>query len=378
MGPLTGLRIVEIASIGPGPFCAMLLADMGAEVIRVDRPGGPNIGSTSSPKSAMLRGRRSIVVDLKSEGGLDVLLRLLRTADILIEGFRPGVAERLGFGPEVCWQHNPGLIYGRMTGWGQEGELSHRAGHDINYIAMAGVLGAIGHRDQPVPPLNLIGDYGGGGMLLAFGVMCALWEARTAGRGQVVDAAMVDGASLLMAPIYDLLGRGLWIDERESNPLDGAAPFYTTYECADGRFVAVGALEPKFYSELLDGLGLEADRLPDRDAVSAWPVLREAFAERFAARTRDDWANHFQDTDACVAPVLSLHEAPKHQHAVTREAFVEAGGQPHPAPAPRLERTPGAAGPPLASFGHHTDSILGELGYDASDISDLRDRGAVE
>ncbi len=371
-GPLSGIRIVELAGIGPGPFCGMVLADHGAEVIQVERPGP---GSLPMPRLTA-RGRRSIAVDLKRPEGIGIVLDLVATADGLIEGFRPGVAERLGVGPDVCLERNPRLVYGRMTGWGQEGPLASTAGHDIDYVALTGALGAIG-RERPVPPLNLVGDYGGGGMLLAFGMVAALLEVSRTGRGRVVDAAMVDGASLLMTPIYELFGLGFWRDARGANLLDGGAPFYDTYETADGGYVAVGALEPQFYAELLDGLGLAAEELPAQYDVAGWPTLRRRFAEVFRSRTRDEWESVFSGTDACVAPVLSLAEAPKHPHLRARGTFVEVGGVLQPGPAPRFSGDDGRAPRPGPEPGADTDDLLTELGWDREGIEDLRARGVV-
>ncbi len=371
-GPLSGIRIVELAGIGPGPFCGMVLADHGAEVIQVERPGP---GSLPMPRLTA-RGRRSIAVDLKRPEGIGIVLDLVATADGLIEGFRPGVAERLGVGPDVCLERNPRLVYGRMTGWGQEGPLASAAGHDIDYVALTGALGAIG-RERPVPPLNLVGDYGGGGMLLAFGMVAALLEVSRTGRGRVVDAAMVDGASLLMTPIYELFGLGFWRDARGANLLDGGAPFYDTYETADGGYVAVGALEPQFYAELLDGLGLAAEELPAQYDVAGWPTLSRRFAEVFRSRTRDEWESVFSGTDACVAPVLSLAEAPKHPHLRARGTFVEVGGVLQPGPAPRFSGDDGRAPRPGPEPGADTDDLLTELGWDREGIEDLRARGVV-
>jgi alpha-methylacyl-CoA racemase len=373
-GPLSGYRVIELAGIGPGPFCGMVLADHGADVIRVDRPL-PN--ALPLPEMSA-RGRRSIVVDLKNQEGLEVVLTLVEGAHALIEGYRPGTVERLGLGPEVCLSRNPRLVYGRMTGWGQEGVLVQTAGHDIDYVALSGALHAIGPTgDRSVPPLNLIGDYGGGGLLLAFGIAAALLEAATTGRGQVVDAAMVDGAALLMAPIYELFNLGLWSDRRGSNLLDGAAPFYTTYLTADGAQMAVGALEPQFYEELLQRLGLAQEELPDRQDASRWPELRQRLAEVFASRRREEWEEVFADGDACVAPVLSLSEAPKHPHLRARRTFFEVDGKAVPAPAPRFSSHDVLEGGGPVEPGSHTDQILGELGLDEGAIIKLRASGAV-
>jgi alpha-methylacyl-CoA racemase len=332
MGPLDGVRVVEIASLAPAPFGCMILADLGAEVVQVDRAAscGPQ---AVAPPDPLRRGRRSVGIDLKQEAGLGLLLRLIESADVLVEGFRPGVAERLGFGPEACARQNPRLVYARMTGWGQDGPLAAAAGHDIDYIAVAGALEPIGTAGgPPVPPLNLLGDFGGGGMLLALGVLAALLERSQSGLGQVVDVAMVDGSALLTSFIHGLRAAGAWQDERGTNLLDGGAPFYATYAAAGGGYVAVGALEPRFYAELLAGLGLTDAGLPPQHDRAGWPVLRRRFAEVFAERTRDEWAAIFAGTDACVAPALGLAEAPGHPHAAARDAFIKVGGLVQPAP----------------------------------------------
>ena len=332
-GPMQGVRIVEMAGIGPGPFCGMVLADLGADIIRVDRPAA----KPPSAHDVVARGRRMVDLDLKSDAGRTECLALIEKADALIEGFRPGVMERLGLGPEACHARNPRLVYGRMTGWGQEGPWSRMAGHDITYIALTGALWSMGRAGQrPVPPLNLVGDYGGGGMLLAVGILAALLEAKTTGRGRVVDAAMTDGSALLMSPFYGLLSAGRWKNEREANRLDGACPYYDTYECADGKFVAVGALEPQFFALLLEGLGFRAEEFPRREDPATWPALRARFAERFRTKSRDEWARVFDGSDACVAPVLDLEEAPRHPHNAARGTFVTEGGVTRPAAAPRF------------------------------------------
>jgi alpha-methylacyl-CoA racemase len=342
-GPLAGIRVVELAGIGPVPHAAMVLADLGADVVRVDRPpGGRMLQLTDTSDDVVLRSRRSIVADLRAERDLAVVLALVERADVLLEGMRPGVAERLGIGPDECLAVNPRLVYARMTGWGQEGPWAPRAGHDLDYVASTGALHAIGRRgERPVPPLNLVGDYGGGSMLCVVGILAALLERVGSNRGQVVDAAMVDGASLLTAAVWALRGAGLWSDERGTNLLDGGAPFYDTYVCADGGFVAVGAIEPQFYAALLAGLGLDDDEtLPAQNDRERWEELREAFAAVFATRTRDAWGAHFEGTDACVTPVLSFAEVPELPHHVVRGTFVEVGGRVQPAPAPRFSRTP--------------------------------------
>jgi alpha-methylacyl-CoA racemase len=377
MGPLSGVRVIEIASLAPAPFGCMVLADLGADVLRVERAErcGPQARVPSDPLS---RGRRSIGVNLKDPAGVALLLRLTEDADVLVEGFRPGVAERLGFGPDVCAERNPRLIFARMTGWGQDGPLAPTAGHDIDYIAISGALSPIGRAGQPpVPPLNLVGDFGGGGMLLALGILAALVERATSGLGQVVDAAMVDGSALLTSFLYGMRATGAWRDQRGSNLLDGGAPFYDTYLTADGGCVAVGALEPQFYAALLAGLGLTDAGLPAQHDRAGWPVLRERFAATFASRTRDEWEQAFAGTDACVSPVLSLAEAPLHPHATAREAFVEVGGIVQPAPAPRFGRS--AAGRPAAPPrpGADTDTVLAAVGLTAADVADLRTRGVI-
>jgi alpha-methylacyl-CoA racemase len=377
VGPLDGVRVIEIASLAPAPFGCMILADLGADVLRIDRAErcGPQARPPADPLS---RGRRSIGLNLKDPAGLDLLLRLVEDADVLVEGFRPGVTERLGFGPAECAQRNPRLIYARMTGWGQQGPLAPTAGHDIDYIAISGALGPIGRAgESPVPPLNLVGDFGGGGMLLAVGVLAALVERSRSGLGQVVDAAMVDGSALLTSFLYGMLSTGAWQDKRGSNLLDGGAPFYDTYQTSDGGYVAVGALEPQFYAALLDGLGLAGEPLPPQHDRAGWPQLRDRFAAVFAQRTRDEWAEVFAGTDACVAPVLGLAEAPAHPHASARGAFVEIAGLIQPAPAPRFGRSAAArpAAPPRP--GADTEAVLAGLGLTAAEITGLRASGAV-
>ncbi|MBO4208568.1 CaiB/BaiF CoA transferase family protein [Micromonospora echinofusca] len=380
-GPLTGVRVVELAGIGPGPFAVMLLADLGADVIRVDRTGEVAPGTPGSPHPDLLnRGRRSVAVDLKSPEGRQVVLDLVRGADVLVEGFRPGVTERLGLGPADCQAVNPRLVYGRMTGWGQDGPNAPHAGHDIDYLAPTGALHGIGRAgERPLPPMNLLGDFGGGATLLALGVVAALFAVRAGGAGQVVDAAIVDGAALLTTQIHALRRMGMWQDPRGVNLLDGGAPFYDTYECADGRYLAVGALEPKFYDELvrLTGFPLAPDEALDRTDPGNWPALRESWARLFRTRSRDEWARLLERTDACVAPVLDWQEAPEHPHLAARGVFVEHAGVRQPAPAPRFRRTPGAIRRPPPHPGEHTDEILAELGVDADRIRQLRTAGTV-
>jgi crotonobetainyl-CoA:carnitine CoA-transferase CaiB-like acyl-CoA transferase len=358
-GPLSGVRVVELAGLAPGPFGCMMLADLGADVVRVDRPGGAGEGRlTGLTTGPLQRSRRAVTLDLKSATGVAGLLDLVEHADVLVEGFRPGVAERLGIGPEPCRARNPRLVYARVTGWGQDGPLAGTAGHDITYIAAAGALAPLGHGEEPPrPPLNLIADFGGGGMLLAVGVLAALLERATSGRGQVVDAAMVDGSALLTAGLRGMMEAGLWPAPPGRNLLDGGAPFYRTYRTADGGFMAVGALEPAFYRELLAGLGLADDGdLPPQYDVAGWPELRRRFAERFRERSRDAWTETFAGRDACVTPVLSPGEAPRHPQT----SFVMVGDEVQPAPAPRFSRTPAGAPRPAVTRGVALDQLLAE------------------
>ncbi|MGW1786745.1 CaiB/BaiF CoA transferase family protein [Streptomyces sp. NPDC002143] len=377
-GPLAGLRVLEIASMAPGPFACMLLADLGAEVLRIDRASDVDPGQHSSI-DPLARGRRSLAADLKHPDGAALVRRLAARADVMVEGFRPGVAERLGIGPEHCRALNPRLIYGRMTGWGQSGPLALRAGHDITYLAVSGALGLIGPPDRPpVPPVNLVADFGGGGMLLALGILAALHERERSGRGQVVDAAMVDGAALLTTALHGLRAAGQWEGGRGENLLDGGAPFYTTYETADGGHMAVGALEEKFYAELLAGLGLADDtELPAQYDRERWPELRQRLAVVFKERTRDEWTAVFEPTDACVAPVLSPWEAHRHPHNEARAAFTEARDIRQPAPAPRFDRTPGGIQGPPPVPGQHTRAVLADWGVDPSDTDRLLATAAV-
>ncbi len=380
MGPLAGFKVIEIAGIGPAPFGAMLLADMGAEVIRIERPGGGLFGGGGQVRLDLLnRGKRCICVDLKKPGGVDVVLRLLEGADALVEGFRPGVMEKLGLGPEVCLERNPRLVYGRMTGWGQDGPLAQRAGHDINYIALAGALHPIGRAgEKPAIPLNLVGDFGGGGLLLAFGVVSALLECSRSGRGQVVDAAMVDGSATLMTSIFAAFQSGFWRDERGTNMLDSAAHFYEVYETADARYVAIGAIEPQFYAELLDKLGLAADdSLPQQFDATHWPQFKQRLSEVIRARSRDEWCEIFEGSDACFAPVLSLAEVREHPHHRARGTFVEADDVWQPAPAPRFSRTAATLQGPPALLGEHSESVLREAGFSSEELQMLLGSGAV-
>ena len=365
MGPLHGIRILEIAGIGPGPFCAMLLADLGAEVIRIERAEGP----TGSRQDVSLRNRRSLALDLKQPEAVQAVLRMAETSDALIEGFRPGVMERLGLGPEVVRACNPRLVYGRMTGWGQDGPLAPLAGHDINYIAITGALHAMGRAGEPpAPPLNLIGDYGGGGMLLAFGLLAALLEREKSGQGQVVDAAMVDGAALLMAPIFGMKARGRWPAERAGNFLDGSASFYDSYACACGGFVAVGPIEPAFFDEMVRQMGLDPSLFEGRTEPARWPAHKALLAAAFATKTRDEWAAVFATSDACVAPILSMSEAPSHPHNAARGTFVERDGAMQPAPAPRFSRTPASLRTPPPLRGEHSGEVLAEFGFTEAEI----------
>ncbi|HEV7756299.1 MAG TPA: CaiB/BaiF CoA-transferase family protein [Mycobacteriales bacterium] len=360
-GPLDGLRVVEFGGIGPGPHAAMMLADLGADVVRVERPAGGLQLLAPDARDWLLRGRRSVAADLKAPADRDLVLRLTDRADVVIEGFRPGVAERLGIGPEQTRARNPRLVYGRMTGWGQDGPLAQRAGHDINYISLTGALHAFGTAgSRPTPPLNLVGDFGGGSTFLVMGILAALFERQRSGEGQVVDAAMVDGTSVLMQMVWSLRAQGSWRDERASNLLDTGAPFYDTYACADGRHVAVGALEPQFYAALLAGLGLDAEDLPAQYDPAGWPVLRERFTEVFAARPRDAWTGVFGDTDACVTPVLALGEVAGHPHLAARGTLTELDGVLQAAPAPRFSRSVPATPTAPPRPGGDTDAVLAE------------------
>ncbi|HZN72150.1 MAG TPA: CaiB/BaiF CoA-transferase family protein [Micromonosporaceae bacterium] len=375
-GPLAGLRVVEIAGIGPAPFAAMVLADLGAEVIRVDRPQ-PGALALDPRIDLLNRGKRSVAVDLKQPRGAEVVRDLAARADALVEGFRPGVAERLRIGPEDCFAVNQRLVYGRMTGWGQDGPLAATAGHDLTYLATSGVLHAIGTESAPVPPLNLLGDYGGGGMLLAMGMLAAVWRAARTGEGQVVDAAIVDGAALLATQVYGMLHSGLWRDERAANLLDGAAPHYGVYATSDGKHLAIGPLERRFYAEFVSllGGGLDSDEVPGPYDVADWPRLRKLIADRVATKTRDEWLAVFEGTDACVAPVLSLREAPDQPHLAAREVFVDLDGIRQPAPAPRFSGTPARLTTPPPQPGEHTWDVLTEWGL--SDVDGLIGDGVV-
>lgn len=378
-GPLQGVRIVELSGIGPGPFAGMLLADLGAEVIRVDRAKGGSMLQATEPRLDVLgRGKRSIAVDLKNPEGVSTVLDLIATADAVFEGYRPGVAERLGLGPDVCRERNPAVVYGRMTGWGQTGPMAPMAGHDIDYISIAGALHPIGRAGQPpTPPLNLVGDFGGGGVFLAFGMVCAILSARATGVGQVVDAAMVDGASILMAPFVAMRESGMWSNERGTNLLDSGAPFYDAYRTADGGYLAVGAIEPQFYALLIEGLGLAGEDLPAQMDREHWPVLKARFAEVIAGRSRDEWAAVFEGSDACVAPVLEPDEVPENRHMKARDSFVDVAGLVQPRPAPRFSATPSADPAPAPANGADTRDVLGEMGYSAERVDELLSHGAV-
>jgi alpha-methylacyl-CoA racemase len=382
MGPLTGLKVIEMAGIGPAPFCAMVLSDFGADVVTIHRPATVGAQVTDPvairTQGTLGRGRRSAAIDLKDPEGITLMHELVEWADVLIEGYRPGVMERLGLGPDVCLRRNPALVYGRMTGWGQDGPNAHAAGHDINYIALGGVLAHMGRRDErPVPPLNLVGDFGGGGLLLGLGVVAALYEARSSGVGQVVDAAMLDGSVLLMTMMYELLGRGQWDERREANMNDGGAHFYDVYETADQKYVSVAAMEPKFFAELLERIGIAADELPEQWDTSQWPVAKKRLVEVFRTKTRQEWCDLLESTDACFAPVLTMSEAIHHPHNVERGVFTEVGGVVQPAPAPRFSRTPAEVQGPPAEPGQHTDEVLAEAGISGDRIAALRGRGVI-
>jgi alpha-methylacyl-CoA racemase len=379
MGTLSGYKIVEFAGIGPAPMCAMLLADMGADVLRIDRAEDAALGISLDAKYSLLsRGRKSVAIDLKKPEGVAAAMKLVENADALLEGFRPQVMERLGLGPDECLKRNPKLIYGRMTGWGQEGPLAHAAGHDINYIALSGVLASIGRRGEaPVPPLNLVGDFGGGGLYLALGVVAGLLEAQKSGKGQVVDSAMVDGAASLLTAIYGMHASGMWSNTRGDNILDTGAHFYDVYETKDGEYVSIGSIEPKFYAELLKRSGLEGQEMPRQMDRKAWPDLKEKFAALFKTKTRDEWCKIMEGSDICFAPVLSMAEAPSHPHNIQRGTFVVVEGVVQPGPAPRFSRTPSKIQRPPAKPGEHTEEALREWGFSASELEKLRGAGAI-
>lgn len=378
-GPLEGLRVIEMVGLGPAPFCAMLLADLGAEVIRVDRPQhNPSAAAENARFDVPSRGRRSLAIDLHQPEATEAVLQLVQRADVLLEGFRPGVMERLGLGPDVCSSRQPRLVYARMTGWGQHGPLSHAAGHDINYLALTGALQAIGHADEPpVPPLNLVADYGGGAMLLAVGILAALQERQRSGQGQVVDAAMTDGAALLGALFHGLKAAGRWSNQRGENLLDGGAHFYGTYACADGKHVSVGAIEPQFYAELLERCGIADPGFKEQLDSSRWPILKNRLADVFRTRTRAEWCELLEGTDACFAPVLDWDEATRHPHNEARGTFISVDGITQPAPAPRFSRTPaGTPGAPLPP-GADGLAILRDWSVDGALVHRLRSSGAV-
>jgi alpha-methylacyl-CoA racemase len=372
-GPLSDVKVLEFAGIGPGPFCGMLLSDLGADVVRIDRKGAGRGAATDITS----RGRRSVALDLKSPAAVEACLKLMERADAVFEGFRPGVMERLGLGPDVALGRNPRLVYGRMTGWGQTGPLSKAAGHDMNYIAISGALGAIGTADKPIPPLNLVGDFGGGALYLAFGLLAGVIHARASGQGQVIDCAMTDGTASLMAMFYGFKASGMWREGRRTNLLDGGAHFYDTYQCGDGRWISIGSIEPQFYALLLEKTGISDPDFKQQMNREAWPSLRERLAKVFATKTRDEWCEIMDATDVCFAPVLDLDEAPRHPHNVARNTFVEVAGVTQPAPAPRFSATPGViAGPPPA-IGAHNAEALGDWGFSAGEIDVLEKSGAL-
>lgn len=379
MGPLSGVKIVEMGGIGPGPMCAMLLADMGAEIVRIDRLEEAGLGIHTDPKFNLLsRGRRSVAIDSKSPEGKEAILKLIDQADALIEGFRPGVMERLGLGPDVVLARNPKLAYGRMTGWGQDGPMAKAAGHDLNYIALSGALHSIGRKDgPPTPPLNLVGDFGGGALYLAMGLLAAILEARASGKGQVVDTSMVEGAASLMTIFFGLQAAGRWTDERGTNILDSGAHFYDVYETSDGQYVSIGSIEAKFYKLLLELTGLDKDDLPAQMDVSQWPMLKDKLTAVFVTKTRDEWCAIMEGTDVCFAPVLSLSEVAEHPHNKARGSFIEIDGVLQPGPAPKFSRTPSEVQYPPCAPGEHTDAALKDWGFDVQTIADLKAKSAI-
>ena len=375
MGPLTGIRVVEMAGIGPGPFTAMMLSDLGAEVIRVDRLSHKGTGHRAN---VLNRGRKSIAVDLKNPRGVETTLRLIEQADVVLEGFRPGVMERLGLGPEECLSVNPRLIFGRMTGWGQTGPLSQAAGHDINYISIAGALGAMGYADRPpAPPLNLVGDFGGGAMYLLTGILAALVERATSGQGQIIDAAMTDGTASLLSPFFGLMAMKMWTTDRFSNRLDGGAFYYGSYECSDGKYISIGSLEPQFYAVLLEKAEITDPEFQEQLDEAAWPAKREKLDRLFKTRTRQQWCDIMEGTDVCFAPVLDLKEAPAHPHNINRKTFVKLDGVVQPAPAPRFSRTQGEIQGPAAMAGEHTREVLSAWNFTDQEIGELQASGAI-
>jgi len=372
-GPLLGMKVLEFAGIGPGPFCGMLLSDLGADVVRIDRKGAASRGAAD----VTARGRRSVALDLKSPAAVEACLKLMERADAAFEGFRPGVMERLGLGPDVALGRNPKLVYGRMTGWGQSGPLAKAAGHDMNYIAISGALDAIGTREKPVPPLNLVGDFGGGALYLAFGLLAGVIHARATGQGQVIDCAMSDGAASLMAMFYGFKAADMWRPERRSNLLDGGAHFYDTYRCADGKWISIGSLEPQFYALLLEKTGISDPDFKQQMDRRQWPALREKLATVIALKTRDAWCAIMDASDVCFAPVLDMDEAPRHPHNLARATFVEVEGVTQPAPAPRFSATPGAVARPPPAIGGHNAEALGDWGFSAREIENLQAAGAL-
>ncbi|MFK7863862.1 MAG: CaiB/BaiF CoA transferase family protein [Pseudohongiellaceae bacterium] len=375
MGPLAGIRIIEMAGIGPGPFCAMMLSDMGAEVIRIDRLSHKGSGHEAN---VLNRGRKSIALDLKNPASVETVLKLIDKADGLIEGFRPGVMERLGLGPEVCAERNPGLVYGRMTGWGQTGPLAQSAGHDINYISIGGALGAMGYSDRPpAPPLNLVGDFGGGAMYLLTGMLAALIEKGKSGKGQVVDAAMTDGTASLLSPFYGLMAMNMWTTDRFSNKLDGGAHYYGSYECSDGKYISIGSIEPQFYALLLQKCDISDPEFDAQQDQSQWPKLREKLTVLFKSKPQAAWCELMEGTDVCFAPVLDLAEAPNHPHNKARQTFTEVNGVTQPAPAPRFSRTQGEIQSPAAIAGEHSENILESWGFSQAEINDLKSAHAI-
>ena len=379
MGPLQGVKVIELAGIGPGPFAGTLLSDMGADVVRVERADW--VDKMQGPYGFWVdgRGRRSVGVDLKHPDGVETVLRLVEQADALIEGYRPGVTERLGLGPDDCLGRNPRLVYGRMTGWGQDGPLAQAAGHDINYISVAGALAHFGRAGQPpTPPLNMVGDYGGGAMFLAFGIVCALFEAKSSGQGQVIDAAMVDGAAYLMGPIWGLRNMGGMSDERGTNLLDSGAPFYDAYETADGNWVSIGSIEPQFYAELLQRLGIDPEGLPGQNDRAGWPAMKDRLTAIFLTKTRDEWTALLEGTDVCFGPILTMTEAAEHPHIKERGTVVNYHDIPQPAPAPRFSRTEAEIQGPAVPPGHDTEAVLASFGFSADDVAGLLASGAVK
>ncbi len=375
MGPLKGIKVVEMAGIGPGPFCAMMLSDMGAEVIRVDRLAHKGSGHKAN---VLNRGRRSIAIDLKNSQGVDTVKKLIDQADVVIEGFRPGVMERLGLGPEECLERNPRLVFGRMTGWGQHGPLAHAAGHDINYISIGGALGAMGHPDRPPsPPLNLVGDFGGGAMYLLAGVLAALVERASSDKGQVIDAAMTDGTASLLTPFYGMMAMGMWTTQRNDNRLDGGAHYYGSYTCSDGKHISIGSIEPQFYALLLELCGIDDREFLKQNEKESWASLRQKLEELFATKTQAQWCELLEGTDVCFAPVLNLAEAPQHPHNKARASFVDFEGVTQPAPAPRFSRSQSSIQSAAAIAGEHSEEILRDWGFDDHTIAELARENAI-